>query len=155
MTEMPDFDAPLMAFAERLHQAEFSEDEISEASAALGQFTGEAFNIIQAHIHTMVDRLGMRATDAFAKETVEDDWYKGFLSGIVVSLQVILYGDEHTEQMLASGIIPKLRQGMDALLDQNEDQLPPEVRRLIQAIKDGEEPSEEIVRAASLASMMP
>ena len=153
MTDMPDFDPPLLAFCERLRQAEFSDDEIAEAAAALGGFTGEAFNLIQAHIHSMVDKMGMTASEAFASEVMDDDWYKGFLSGIVVSTQVVLYGEEHIEEVIKSGIIEQLRKGMDALLEDDPDLLPPDVAVLIKAIKDGDNPSEEVVRAATRAWM--
>jgi hypothetical protein len=151
MTEMPDFDVPLLRFVNRLRDAEFSQEEIDEAAGALGGFTGDAFAIIQRHIHGMVDRLGLAITDAFPSEVINEAWYKGLLAGIVVSLQVVLHGDDHAKHLINSGVIEQMRQGMDALLGQDETKLPPELFALIQVIRSGEKPTEEVVRAATQA----
>ena len=151
MTDMPDFDEPLMAFTKRLHAAEFSPDEIAEAAGALGEFAGEALNIIQKHVHDMIDRFGLATIGKYGHLAEMDEWYRGFLSGVGMSLNVVLYGDGYINELLRLDAIPKIRAGMDALLGKEGASLPPEVLALVDMLREGHEPSDDMVRAATQA----
>lgn len=151
MNDMPNFDAVLMGFVDRLREAEFSADEISEAAAALGEFTGEAFNIIQKHIGDMIDRFGLATVEKYAGQATTDEWYRGFISGIGMALNAALYGDEYIKQLMDFDAIPKIRSGMGALFGDDPGSLSPEVLALMDMLKEGHEPSEDVVRAAMKA----
>lgn len=148
---MPDFDAPRADFVKRLLTAGFTEDQIMDATGALGDFTGAAFGLMQQDIHGMIDEFGMTASLQFADEVgAGDEWHKGFLAGVVASTQVALYGREHTEKIFTSGIIPQLRRGMDALLASG-DELPAPVAKLVRMVGDGVPVPEDVVREAAQA----
>lgn len=148
--EMPEFEGPLRGFVNHLVEAGFTEEQVGQAAAALGAFTGDTFGAIQQHIYETIDRMGMAASQAFGADSVElEDWYKGFLSGVIVAGQVALNGDEYSETLIRSGLILKLRRGMDQMLSTPEDQLPPAVAAMLQMVLNGQEPTPEMVREAT------
>lgn len=147
---VPEFEGPLRGFVAHLVDAGFTEEQVGQAAAALGIFTGDTFATIQQHVYETIDRMGMAASQAFGAESVElEDWYKGFLSGVIVSGQVALQGDEFTTMLIASGLIMKLRKGMDLMLSTPDDQLPPAVGAMLQMVMNGQEPTPEMVREAT------
>ena len=148
--EIPEFEGPLQGFVTHLVEAGFDEEQIGQAAAALGAFTGDTFGAIQQHIYETIDRMGLAASQAFGADSVElEDWNKGFLSGVIVAGSVALNGDEYTDMLISSGLILKLRRGMDQMLSTPEDQLPPAVGAMLKMVMDGQEPSPEMVREAT------
>ena len=145
-TDPEKFDEPLNAFVKALHDAEFSEDEAVVVIKLLAHFTAEAFMVIQEDLYEAVDGLGLAASAQYAQEAKEDDWYKGFLAGVIASGQAVLHGREHAEQLVASGIIPQFRKGMDMMLAQED--LPGPLAALVGMVKDGERVSPEAIKAA-------
>jgi hypothetical protein len=145
-TDPEKFDEPLNAFVKALHDTEFSEDEAVVVIKLMAHFAADMFVIIQQDLYEAVDGLGLAAAAQYAQEAQEDDWYKGFLAGVIASGQAVLHGREHAEQLVSKGIIPQFRKGMDMMLAQ-EDLAGP-LAALVGMVKDGERVSPEAIKAA-------
>lgn len=150
MDGMPEFEGPLREYVQHLTEAGFNEEQIGQAAAALGAFTGTTYAAIQQEIYQTIDRMGMAASQAFGADGEEmQDWYKGFLSGVIVSGQVALQGDEFTAMIISTGLLLKLRRGMDQMLSTPEDQLPPAVAAMLKMVMSGQDPTPEMIREAT------
>lgn len=144
--DSPNFDGPLKNFLAALLVAGFTDEQAITAAGRLGTFTAEAFMIMQQDVHQTVDRLGLEASDRFADEIEHDDWYRGFLSGVIVASQVVLFGSDYARYTFETGLIPLLRRGMDVMLDKEE--VPPEMTELVETMKAGRTPTADLIEAA-------